>query len=235
MLRYKVHQLHVRGRYYLLLPKLNSAQMKMLADRLAKLGYHVGLDKGLAARARGKSIYLNPLGFCRSSFYPSDAIYPAIPDILAAEKEPLPLEALERLYFGLKVSRGGTLVRVSTRIESSTNWDALRSSGECGLTPDERVVSSYFLNRAEGACELLTDFLCERSVPRICGRRRYFDSLLDVAQAACTLRAVGGKESRNSYLPRGGVLRLRGKISLSGEEMVRLLDTIGEWCYLALA
>jgi hypothetical protein len=232
---FKIHQLQLRGRHYLMLPKLNSAQTKILRDRLVRLGYHVRAGAGLRAKSKEGTIFVDPAGFCRSTFDPSDVIYPAIPELLAAKKELLPLEVLASLYFALEVSDGTTVARVSTRVESSTNWDALRTLGRCALAPDEWAVSSFLMSHSKGGCEVVTDFPSRGSVPRICGRRRYYDSILHVSQVASTLCVVGQKGSRNTYIPRSGILRLKGKVSPSHEKVFQLLAGLGEWCSLSPA
>lgn len=80
---------------------------------------------------------------------------------------------------------------------------------------------------------MLADFPRVRSVTRTCGRRRYFESSFRAVEAESTLRAVGEKASRNSYLPRDGVLRFSGTLTPPHEEAVGLFEGLGEWCSFA--
>lgn len=226
-----VHQLQIRKTYFLLLPKLNSAQVRVLARRFADKGHSVQLSRLLSAKSKEGTIRIDQSGLCWSAFDPSDAVLPAIPDVLACPKERLPLEELQAMYFKVARSGGRTTLRLAPRIESSSLWDALRSSGECGLAPDEHAVTSFLIHQARGRCSMLTDFLCDGSVMRVYGRRVYYDSTLGNAEAASTLRTVGEKASRNSYLQRDGTLRLTGTIPPSRKRLVELFEGLGEWCF----
>jgi len=163
----------------------------------------------------------------------SDEVLPAIPEILSAPKETGPLATLESMYFKIVRSGRRAAVRLTTRLESSTSWDVLRASGDCALTPDEHAIATFLMRKARGTCSLLTDFLGDGSVPRVCGRRRYFESTLGLSEAGSTLRSVGERAPRNSYLPRDGTLRLSGSLAFSRDEVEGLYAGLGEWCYFA--
>jgi hypothetical protein len=232
LLRFRVHQLQLRGRNYLLLPKLNPAQMQILANRLTNQGFNVQGTETISAKSKAGTIHVDPVGLCWSSLEFDDLILPVVPEILGCKKEMVPLKTLENSYFKLARSYEKTMVRMSTRIESSSNWDTLRSSGECGLTPDEWLVSSFFME-VVGNCATMTDFPTDGSDPVICGRRRYYETLLDGKEASSMLRVVGERQQRNSYLPRDATLRLAGVVFPSHKDISELLNGLGEWCFLA--
>ena len=187
----------------------------------------------LTARSSEGTIRVYPSGLCQSSFDPADAILPAIPEILACPKQKIPLRELETMYFVAARAGGNTTVRLSLRTESGSIWDALRGAGECGLPPDERLVATFLLRDSGGMQEMLTDWPTEGSVRKVFGRRRYYNTLLDHARAASTLRAAGEGHSKNSYLPRDSTLRFRGSYLPSRKDLLRLFFELGEWCFYA--
>jgi hypothetical protein len=228
---FRVHELAIAGRHYILLPKLNSAQMQVLAKRLTEKGLAVRHSGAISAKSVKGVIHVDPRGYCWSTFDPNDEVLPAIPALLEIRKERKPLMELAELYFKIAHSRGKTVVRLATRIESSTIWKALRASGDCGLSPDECAVISFLVKQARGKCRLLTDYPTDESVMRVYGRRRYFESSIGIADAGSTLRFVGHRASRNSYVPRDGTLMFDNKVSPPKEDLSHLLEGLGEWCY----
>ena len=231
MIAFRVHELLISGRHYILLPKLNSAQMGAFAKRLTGCGFLVSRSNSISATSPKGVIHVDPRGFCWSVFDPSDEILPVIPNLLETPKEGEPLLELMSSYFILGKSKEKTVVKVSTRVESSTLWKALRASGECGLTPDEHAVVSFLLKRAKGECRLLTDYPTDRSILRVYGRRRYYESEIRPSDAGSTLRSVGRKAFRNSYLPSTGALIFGSLAQPSKEELAQLFKDLGEWCY----
>ena len=203
--------------YYLLLPKLNRAQFDLLSRRV--------VAHGLLG-----SIHFDPSGFCRASFDLMDLILPAIPSVLEQAKEYSPPEEVFAKYATVGRDQDEVLVRFSTRIESTHLWELLRKSGECGLTPDEHAIAASLLGHASGSCRVLTDFPCEQSVRRIYSGRQYFESLLDVTEVASTLRTTRTKRSRNSYLPRNGILSFYHMSRPNMREVKELVDELGPWC-----
>jgi len=228
---FRVHELTIAGRHFILLPKLNNAQVGALALRLTENGFLVRGSNVLTATSAKGAIHVDPRGFCWSVFDPSDEVLPAIPSLLAIAKERMPLNELMGLYFMISKSRGKTVVRLSIRVESSTLWKALRASGECGLTPDEYAVVSLLIDRAKGVCRLLTDFPTDGSTPRIYGNRRYYESDLGLLEAILTLRSLGQRTSRNSYIPSNGALVFDPFVLPSKEELAHHFEGLGEWCY----
>jgi len=233
LLSFKVHQFLLKGRHYILLPKLTYAQTLLLAARLEKKGYSVKATKFLTAKSRGRTIHIDSSGLCWSMFDCSDEVLPAIPEILSSPKESGPITRLESMYFRIAKLGRKTTVQLITRLESSTSWDALRSAGDCALAPDEHAVATFLMRKARGTCSMLTDFLEAESPLRICGRRRYFDSTLGISEAESTLRRVGERSLRNSYLPRDSMLRFSGELAFSPNDVEGLFDDLGEWCYFA--
>jgi hypothetical protein len=224
MLPFKVHHLEVSKRHYLLLPKLNDTQMRVLAGRLGTRGFSASLGSTIVARSKRGSIYVDPAGLCWSFMDAEDIVLPVIPELLLCPKQAIPRRALAAFYLRAK----GSLGRVVTRMESGVLWDSLRASGQCGLTPDEHAVALALLKNASDF-SLLTDFPGSTPRPRNVGRRRYFETDIWEAEAASSLRMVGELNPRNAYLPRDGMFRPQDPGRPSGLE--DSLSGLGEWCY----
>ena len=205
--------------------------MEILVRRLKEKGYSVRLSHSISATSREGIIHIDPAGICWSASDPSDVVLPALPGILASPKARIPLDELMAMYFKVAQSGKTTLVKLSSRVESSLLWGALRASGGCGLAPDEHKIVSYLMGKGMGTLRLLTDFPCDGSVVRIYGRKRYYESSPNWADAESTLRSVEGKAVRNSYIPRDETLRSTAKLSPSKRELVELFEDLGEWCY----
>jgi hypothetical protein len=231
LLSFRVHQFQLSGRHYLLLPKLNSAQIQRLSRRFADEGYAVRQGPILSAKLKGRTIHVDPAGLCWSTVDPADAVLPVIPELLRTPKETVPLRTLEAIYFRIGYGERPMVVRLATRMESSPLWKDLRSSGECGLAPDEGAVVSFITSKTPGTCSMLTDFAVEGSTPRICGRKQYFESDLDGRQVEETLRSAGDPGRRNSYVQQHGVLRLSGLLHLFRDDLRSLFRGLGEWCF----
>ncbi|MDG7007577.1 MAG: hypothetical protein JRN06_04965 [Nitrososphaerota archaeon] len=231
MLSFRVHQLRIGRLHYLLLPKMTRAQMNVISRRVSRAGYSVELSSSLSARSGQGTIQVDPSGVCRSTVDIADLIVPAVPDILACDRERIPLGELESLYLTTDRSGRKSRVRISTRTESFLLWEIMRASGDCGLSPDEHAVATFLLERASGTCGVLTDFPEDGSVARMVEGRRYFDSKISPAMAAKTLRVAGTKYPKNSYLRRDGILELSDIGSSSAGDWLDLFDELGEWCY----
>ena len=231
MLSFRVHRFHIGELHYLLLPKMTRAQMGMISDRLKGAGYTVELSGSLLAKSGQGAIRVDPSGVCRSSADVADLIVPAIPGILAADKERAPIAELESLYFTTGRFGAKARLRVSTRVESFLLWDLMRAADGCGLSPDEHEVVSFLLGHAKGATRMVTDFPEEGSRVRVLGRRRYFDSEIDPTTAASTLRIVGAKARKNSYLRRDGSVEFATFKRPSAADRLGLFSGLGEWCY----
>jgi hypothetical protein len=228
---FKVHELTIVGRHYILLPKLNNAQVEVVGNRLTQSGFHISRSNVISAKSAKGVIHVDPRGFCWSSFDPRDEILPIIPNLLETPKERMPLRELMGSYFMFAESKAKTVVKVSTRVESSTLWKDLRVFGECGLTPDEHAVVSFFFKKAKGECRLVTDYPTDGFTLRIYGRRRYYESEIRPTEAGSTLRMVGRKAFRNSYIPRDGALMFESLDLPSKEDLAHLFQDLGEWCY----
>ena len=230
MLEFRVHQLEVGGKHYLPLPKLNTRQIKLLGDRLAQTGFSVNYGDLLTARSKAGRVSVSRSGICWSSLDPSDAILPAVPQILSIPKEDVSLEALRRMYLRTPSYGNAGTVHLLLRLESTPVWEKLRALDGCGLTPDEHFVISFLLEGSIGGCGMLTDFPVTNPRPRIYGRRRYFDSELDPQEAASTLRRVGERGERNSYVRRDGTIILGSHLTATRVDWMRLFAELGEWC-----
>jgi len=224
-----VHQLQLGGKHYLLLPKLNSSQMEILAKRFAMLGT-VRRAGALVVNLKEGTVWVSNQGLCWSSFDPSDAVLPAIPALLSCPKEEASVEAVKSKYFRASRSKEGTTFHILPRLESSSRWRELRASGGCALAPDEHAVVSFLLEKARGNCEMITDFPVEGSTPIVLGRKRYFDSRLNPAETVSTLRVVDERGQRNSYLLRDGKLGPGLVTAPSRHDWLGLFADLGEWC-----
>lgn len=209
--------------------------MQVFQSRLANKGFSVQRSQVLSAKSREGTIHIDPSGLSWSAFDPADAVLPAMPDVLRSPKEPVRLKELAAKYFRAARSGGTTTLQLVPRVESSSRWAALRASDECGLAPDEHEVASFLIRQAGGTCRMVTDFPNAGSVVAVYGRKLYYDSTIGSAEAVSTLRAVGKRASRNSYLRRGGALELSGILSPSREDLAELFEGLGEWCSFTAA
>lgn len=228
MLRYTSRQLELAGRHYLLLPKLNGVQLDLLAARLKRVGYAVEKGPLLVARSREGSLTVDPRGLCWGALDPADAVLPAVPGLLGAPKEEAPPDEIRGLYYRVVREGKKTLLRLPTRLEASTSWERLRGSRECGLAPDEHRVATRLLRSLDHPCRVVTDFPVDSSAPFRVGRTTLYTSHLPGPEVASTLRAGGDAKSRNSYLPRSGVIEILGRVAPHLDD--HDLDGLGEWC-----
>ena len=232
MFEYNLHEIQIGHRHYLLLPRLNQAQVGMLGALLKERGFDVELGRLMNVRKHGATFHIDPVGVCWSTTDPADFIAPVIPKLLEARKEPILPRDLSSKYFR-RVRRGAlTAFRLSTRIETTPLWRSLRASGLCALAPDERAVAAFLIGLSDG-CALVTDFPTRSSRVRMIGKRQYYESFLTPGDAGDTIRAAGEKGPRNSYLPTDGTLRFRTFRSPRTEDFQALSDRLGEWCYYA--
>jgi hypothetical protein len=234
LLHFKVHQLQLGGKHYLLLPKLNALQMEVLAWRFAELG-NVKTGAFLAVSSKQGTIGVSEAGLCWSSFDPSDTVLPVIPDLLSCPREEAPMENVRRKYLRISRLQKGMAAHFLPRLESSSHWRALRASSGCALAPDEHRIVSSLLKRTRGKCNMVTDFFADDSTPVVFGRKRYFDSRLDPDEAAMTLGMIERLGQRNSYIPRGGDLGPISVNAFSRRDWIDLFTDLGEWCPFNLA
>lgn len=230
MLQFKFEQLEVRGRFYVPFPKLTSTQIRVVANRLRAIGFQTNETDPLHARKGDNSITVEARGLCYSNADPADALAPVIPDILAAEKAIVPFGRLREQYFLVKRAGAGATLKLRPRLESSSLWDELRASDSSGLTPDERAVYAPLLSGEVVGCRILTDYPTDDCTVTRIGRRRYFNSEAAGSEAAINLREIGVKRPRNSYLPRGSIIRVDGYLRQEGE-LRHVLDGLGDWCF----
>jgi hypothetical protein len=229
LLHYRVQRLEVRGMNYILLPKLNQAQMELLSRRLTGGSLPAGQRGSFTAKSGQDRIHVDAGGLCWSSSDPSDHVIPEIPDLLGCEKEALGAIEVLRLYLHFDDGRGHGKVRMNTRIESGWNWDTLRTSDECGLAPDERLIVLWFAEGSEGDVVTTTDYPGAGARPFKVGRKTYFESSLNAAELSETLRVAGKRKPRNSYLPRDNILSAVDKAFLFHDSM-KVLEELGDWC-----
>ena len=225
-------QLVLGGRYHVPLPKLVPQQMATMRRRLESIGFTTGGNNPLRASKGGLRILVNPAGLCSSEHDLSDAIAPALPAILASEPTRVSFRTLQRSYFASESRGKRLLLRLSPRLESESCWDELRTTGSCALMPDERAVYSALLSSSTSLTPLVTDFPVEGSVVRRIGRRQYYDSRLDPAEAASTLRGIGPANERNTYLPRNSILSL-SPAKLPKDELFDVFEGLGDWCFFS--
>jgi hypothetical protein len=231
LLEFRLHEMKLGSLYYILLPKMNSLQVRLLEKRLSSKGFTTVTRGSRKPRRVVRPVHLDPEGLCWASFEISDAVAPALPEILSAPKEAVPMSELLAKYFRAARSDEGLVVRMKTRVESGPTWDWLRESGECALTPDEHAIACHLLLSARGPCDLVTDFPVEGSRLRIRGRKLYYDSRLAPESAKETLRSAGKKGTRNSYLPKDSILALPSAEVYPMSDYSDLLESLGEWCY----
>jgi hypothetical protein len=231
MLRYEVREVETRAGHCLLLPKMTPAQMALMAERLRTQDFRVYQGRVLKASSRNQRVLVNPSGFAWSNESLSDILLPSIPRLLEAPKTLVSASTLLEMY--MKLRRGTSpLIRFSPRIESGSTWTMLRSEDACGLSPDEGLMITTVLSRCAD-CELVTDFPTHRSKTTFARRKAFFASALSPADVTETLRQAGGRRERNSYLPRDGVVRVRGLDAPSSGEWIAQLRELGEWCYFS--
>ena len=232
MLEFALHEIRVGSRSYILLPKLNEAQMQALGIRLKRQGFEVASRRTLVARRRDMALRISPSGLCWSSSDPADSVVPGIPELLGCPKAAVPVEGLENGYFSLRLAGQGADLRFEPRMEAGSLWRSLRAVNQCGLSPDEHRVLLFLLEHAEGECDLLTDYPTLSGRKRVIGSKVYFESRLKTSEINATLRSVEGPSARNSYLPARGIIRLARYHPPPRREFVALFDDLGEWCYL---
>lgn len=234
MLFFRVNHFELGDRHFLLLPKLNQNQMEVIGKELADEGFSVTFGSCLKAMSSECSIHVEQIGLCWSSSDPSDYLLPLIPRVLACEREAVSQSELLGMYFRLFLNDGRPAVRFDFRLESLGNWDRLRSTGGCGLAPDEHLLARFLLSESRGACPMITDFAVEGSVPFYSGRKLYYRSVLPATKASDTLRLVGSRKQNNSYISRDGTLLL-GRHAHEHERLTDCLEALGEWCSFRVA
>lgn len=214
--------------HFILLPKLNRAQSNFLVSAFERRGYAVEGRGRICARRRRERVHVEPAGYCWSATDPADLILPLVQDLISFPKERVSPKELEGMYLLADGSSGRGAVRLSPRLETYSRWARLRREGGCGLSPDEGLVASSLMGSSEGPCSMVTDYYSDGAVPVIWGRRRYFEASLPPEEASRTLRSVGVKGVRNSYLPMGGSPLPRSMEVARGWASDIAL---GDWCF----
>ncbi|MDG6982001.1 MAG: hypothetical protein JRM74_00925 [Nitrososphaerota archaeon] len=231
MTPFKVHRLLVGNRHVLPLPKLNASQLRFLAAEIGKRGFAVSERVGaLTATSRDFRVHIEQAGYCWCSKDPVDLVVPLVPDLLAFSRERVSAESLAQMYFAEFLAEGVPSVKLRPRLEAASNWERLRASGDCGLTPDERLTAAMLMGSADVAGPVVADFPTDGSFPLILGRRMYFQSIMSGTEAGSTLREVGGRRPRNCYVPKDGVFTSFTP-SLATKCATELAEEAGEWCF----
>jgi len=187
----------------------------------------------MKASKSGVRIMVDRRGICSSNEDLSDFVAPAVPEILALAQARVSFSELRNMYFASETRGSALLLRLSPRLETQSFWEELRSMGSCALTPDERLVYSILLSSLVSLDPLVTDFPVEGSAVRRINGRQYYDSILEPAEAASTLRGMGSTQERSTYLPRNSLLSF-SPASLPKEELRRAFGELGDWCFLSL-
>ena len=229
MLRFELHQLYLAnlGRYYLPLPKMTSGQLQILADRLAGSGYSVKIEtegEKLRAENGSSAITVARSGLAWSGGEMLDALAPAIPSLLFSPREPTATNP----YFAAKELPGGLEVQFFTRMEGLRLWTELRRAAGCGLTPDEKSAVSSVLLDADQEVECVTDYPTDGCSLFQVGKNQYYRSRVPVHEFLDRLRTTLTSFSKNCYLPRTSILKVRSLAAPSVD------DDLREWCYLTL-
>jgi len=232
LLRFKFVQLELGDRFYLPLPKLTPDQMKTIRRRLKLIGFKTSQLGVLKAAAGATRIIVNPRGLSSSNRDMTDVIAPVIPELLSAGRRTVSSRTLRNEYFVAARQDGALVVRLSPRLESSSPWEQLRAADSCALTPDEHAVYSALLSSSEVTTPLVTDFPTRHSRVRRIGRRQYYDSRPSPSEAASTLRQIGSRGVRNTYLPKSAVIRLTS-VSPARDWASEVFRELGDWCFFS--
>jgi hypothetical protein len=206
---------------------LTSQQMQALTVRLEGSGFSVKVDgTRLRAKSRSGAITVARSGLAWSGGEMLDAIAPAVPDLLR-----FPRELGPNPYFAAKRLRGGFEVQFFPRMESLRLWMALRRAGESGLTPDEKVAVSRVLFDGDQHVECVSDYPTDGCSVLQVGKTQYYRSFVPASEFISNLRTISSSFSKNCYLPRTSVIRL--KTGYAPEPPTG--GELGEWCYLGFA
>ena len=228
MLKYDVRQLYLKDEemYYLPIPKLSPRQMVLMREELRARGFSVtGVDT-LRARKGETWLSVNPAGFARSPADLLDAVVPPLARMLGEDRS----ATASNPYFVLKEYARGFELHFFPRLEALGRWTSLRREGECGLTPDERLVLERVLSGStEETIECVTDYPTEGCSSTQYGKNSYFRSRLASPEFLSNLRTISKASRRNTYLPRTSIFRVKGAPPPLGPSTV---SELGEWCYL---
>jgi len=212
-------------RYYLPLPKLTPRQLQALGKRLATKGFLVK-DDGYTLSAEDHSHRMTILrsGLAWSNGELLDALAPAVPSLLSLPREPVEANP----YFAAKKLSDGFELQFFPRMEGLRIWTELRRSGLSGLTPDEKAAVSGVLIGSDRNVECVTDYPTDGCSVLQVGRMQYFRSSVPAGEFTSMLRTVSSSSSRNCYLPRSSLIRVKAK---SLPEFPTAED-LGDWCFL---
>jgi hypothetical protein len=233
-LRFTLRQSFLRAdeRYYLPLPKLNRLQQEIIATRLTRIGFRVRRGKRLRAYSSSGFIHVDGSGLATSNMDLFDLLVPLIPELLRVKREEVALDELASMYFAARRRGGALQLRLSVRAESLGLWRKLRAEGESLITPDEAAILKLFLKDARGRVDAVTDYPTEGSRVRQIGRRVYYLSAIPPKEFASNLRTIEGARRRNAYLSSSATLSLGRSRPPTRGELMGVLSSLDEWCYL---
>ncbi|MGA2199409.1 MAG: hypothetical protein ABSG45_05675 [Nitrososphaerales archaeon] len=193
--------------------------------RLVSNGYSVRTDgERLRAESGSGKITIVRSGLARSAGELLDALAPALPELLLSPRKPASVNP----YFVAKSLHLGFEVQFFPRMEGLRLWTALRRAGECGLTPDEKAVVSQVLHDVDQPLDCVTDYPTEGCTVLQVEKNQYFHSLVPADEFVSRLRTISSTFSKNCYLPRSSIIRVKAR-SLPSPSVS---DELGEWCYL---
>ena len=220
---FRVRTFQLDGWHFLPLPKLNRLQQRVLNVRIKLVNERL---------PRGEKITYQQVGYVRARQDPLDTFATLLPALLRIQREPVPMDELQAMYYSIDAVSGRVIVRFNTRLESGRRWDILRKSGESGLTPDEHRVVSSLLSASKGSCTLVTDYPSEDSKAFRVGQRQYYLTDVPAKVAGNEIRPMGARGPRNAYLPRSGIMELEG-LRWSESQARETFSSLGDWSFLA--
>lgn len=228
-MKYSLNQLSILGKYYLLLPKLNKMQLRLIQNRLENKDFKGRQTHELRYSLAKKFIVVRESGVLYSNFEALDLVGPLIPSILSCEREALSIQQACDKYFAVLLDKGRKVIRFKPRIEAFTLWTELRKHDQSGLTPDEAYILANMLSKARGKILVLTDFPTEDCHIKRIGKRQYYLCNIEVSEFISNLRTITEKKKRNCYLPRNSIIELDQLEEPSESELVDLISRLGEW------
>ena len=237
MVDFKLRQISLqkKHKYFLPLPKLNGAQLEILLERLINLGFKLRAGSNVKATLGSNVVWLRGAGIAYSNSDLIDPIGPIIPKLFEVGKTRVTPQSLAEMYYSTKRDGERLRIRFNPRIESFSTWRELRFVDESGLTPDEALVLKTLLRHARGRIRVIADYPSDTARVVQIGRRVYFDSSLEVEEFVSNIRVLGERNQRNTFLPQNCMLDLVNFKLPRVNELRRLSEELGEWCYYSIS
>jgi hypothetical protein len=228
VLEYRYANLKLGKKHFILLPKLNDRQIKILETKLITRGFKVENEDLIIARKKGVRVYFSRIGFCWSSTDPTDYVAPLIPEILECKKENVKKNFYHDLYFKIFRMKSGYSIRFKTRLERGYTWKLLRRSNISGFSPDECSVIKSVLYFASGTVRVLTSFPNDISETIRIGTKYYFISDMDVREFTRYLEDFSSSSRKKAFLLQNCVLYLE---YIDLKSVFNSSFEVGQWCY----